>query len=58
VRAYDAENGKVLWTSPQGGDVAVRGSPALYQIDGREYMLAPISTEGAVQYISFALSRR
>jgi quinoprotein glucose dehydrogenase len=58
VRAYDAENGKVLWTSPQGGDAAVRGSPALYQIDGREYMLAPISTEGAVQYISFALSRR
>jgi quinoprotein glucose dehydrogenase len=58
VRAYDADNGKILWTSPQGGEAPVKGTPALYKIDGQEYMLAPVSGEGAVQYISFVLPRR
>jgi quinoprotein glucose dehydrogenase len=57
VRAYDADNGKLLWTSTQG-DAAVRGSPSLYEADGRTYMMAPVAAEGAVQYISFALPRR
>jgi quinoprotein glucose dehydrogenase len=58
VRAYDSDNGKVLWTSTQGGDGALRGSPALYEVDGREYMLAPLPADGAVEYVSFALPRK
>jgi quinoprotein glucose dehydrogenase len=58
VRAYDTDNGKVLWTSTQGGDGALRGSPALYEADGREYMLTPLPADGAVVYVSFALPRK
>ena len=59
LRAYDTDNGKVLWTSTQGGVAALRGSPALYVVDGREYLLAPLpAAGGAVQYVSFALPRK
>jgi quinoprotein glucose dehydrogenase len=58
VRAYDTADGKVLWTSTQGGDGALRGSPALYEVDGREYMLTPLPADGAVVYVSFALPRK
>jgi quinoprotein glucose dehydrogenase len=57
MRAYDTDNGKLLWTSSRG-DASVRGSPSLYQIDGKTYVLTPVAAEGAVQYVSFALPRR
>jgi quinoprotein glucose dehydrogenase len=37
VRAYDADTGKVLWTSSLGGNI--RGGPSMYEIDGRQYLL-------------------
>ena len=37
VRALDAETGKVLWESEVGA--ALEGMPAIYQIDGREYVV-------------------
>jgi quinoprotein glucose dehydrogenase len=58
VRAYDTADGKVLWTSTQGGDGALRGSPALYEVNGQEYMLTPLPADGAVTYVSFALPRK
>ena len=58
VRAYDTADGKVLWTSTKGGDGALRGSPALYEVDGQEYMLTPLPADGAVVYVSFALPRK
>jgi quinoprotein glucose dehydrogenase len=45
IRAYDSETGKVLWTALEGGS-AVRGSPAMYQIDGRDYLLVPAGMVG------------
>ncbi|HTL02149.1 MAG TPA: c-type cytochrome [Vicinamibacterales bacterium] len=58
VRAYDTADGKVLWTSTQGGDGALRSSPALYEVDGQEYMLSPLPADGAVVYVSFALPKK
>jgi quinoprotein glucose dehydrogenase len=58
VRAYDTADGKVLWTSTQGGDGPLRGSPALYEVDGQEYMLSPLPADGAVVYVSFALPKK
>jgi quinoprotein glucose dehydrogenase len=42
VYAYDADTGKVLWSAPLGGAVGVRGSPSMFELDGREYLLVPI----------------
>jgi quinoprotein glucose dehydrogenase len=47
VRAYDSETGKVLWTSAVGGGMGVRGSPSLYEIGGREYLLVPFGVASA-----------
>jgi quinoprotein glucose dehydrogenase len=44
VRAYDSETGKILWVSPVGGGMGVRGSPSLYEIGGRTYLLVPFGT--------------
>ena len=41
VRAYDAANGRVLWTGELAG--ASRGSPVLYEVHGREYLLVSSS---------------
>jgi quinoprotein glucose dehydrogenase len=41
VRAYDADNGKLLWTTPLGGNI--RGGPSMYEIDGRQYLLVHAS---------------
>jgi quinoprotein glucose dehydrogenase len=37
VRAYDADTGKVLWTTSLGGNI--RGGPSMYEMDGRQYLL-------------------
>jgi len=49
IRAYDKDTGKVLWTQalPDGAE----GSPAVYEVDGREYVA--IQIRGA--YIAYAL---
>ena len=49
IRAYDKDTGKVLWTAPlpDGSE----GSPAIYEVDGREYVAVCI--RGA--YVAFAL---
>jgi quinoprotein glucose dehydrogenase len=41
VRAYDADTGKVLWTTALGG--IIRGGPSMYEIDGRQYLLVHAS---------------
>ena len=49
IRAFDKETGKILWTQalPDGAE----GSPAVYEVDGREYVA--VQVRGA--YIAFAL---
>lgn len=49
IRAYDKDTGKILWTQalPDGSE----GSPAVYEVDGREYVA--ILIRGA--YMAFAL---
>ena len=42
IYAYDAATGKVLWSAPLGGARGVRGSPSMYELDGRAYLLVPI----------------
>jgi quinoprotein glucose dehydrogenase len=69
VRAYDADTGKILWT----GDLpaGAYGIPAMYQLNGREYLVicatVPIEQPGAMParsagtekiqraYVAFAL---
>ena len=41
VHAYDADNGAVLWTGAVRG--AFRGSPSMFEIDGRQYLLVAAS---------------
>jgi quinoprotein glucose dehydrogenase len=47
IRAYDADTGRVLWTAKLGGGSGVRGSPILYELDGRVYLLVPAGLPGA-----------
>ena len=44
VRAYDADTGAVLWTSAVRG--GFRGSPSMYEIDGRQYLIVAASGDG------------
>ena len=37
VRALDANNGKVLWEAEL--NAALEGMPAVYEVDGREYLV-------------------
>ena len=41
LRAYDRDNGKVLWsyTLPGGSE----GIPATYELDGRQYLAVPVA---------------
>jgi quinoprotein glucose dehydrogenase len=39
IRAWDSDNGKQLWSSRFGGNFV--GSPAMYEMDGRTYLLVP-----------------
>ncbi|MEO8735268.1 MAG: PQQ-binding-like beta-propeller repeat protein [Edaphobacter sp.] len=71
IRAYDADNGKVLWTGtlPAG----TQGIPSMYEAGGRQYLVVPAaspmstgrtnsygSTDGAADraYVAFALPKR
>ncbi len=49
IRAFDKDTGKVLWTAPLPD--GAEGSPAVYEVDGREYVAVCI--RGA--YVAFAL---
>jgi glucose dehydrogenase len=66
-RAYDADNGKVLWEMDLPG--APEGVPAVYQVAGRQYIAVPtgagsvfqvsggnaLPPAGPAQYVVFAL---
>jgi quinoprotein glucose dehydrogenase len=41
VRAFDTDTGNVVWAAALGG--AIRGAPAMYEIDGRQYLLVSAS---------------
>ena len=65
MRAYDAETGKVLWTGALPGQS--RGIPAVYQANGREYLIVNATTaqgglgaasEQARGYVAFALPEK
>jgi quinoprotein glucose dehydrogenase len=47
IYAFDAATGKVLWSAPLGGAAGVRGSPVMYELDGRAYLLVPIGRPNA-----------
>jgi quinoprotein glucose dehydrogenase len=63
VRAIDVANGKVLWERQV--DAALEGMPAVYEVNGRQYVLFCASaqvgltreTEEIIQgaYVAFAL---
>jgi quinoprotein glucose dehydrogenase len=44
VRAYDRDNGRVLWTRdlPSGSE----GMPASYEVNGRQFVVFPVATAG------------
>ena len=44
IRAWDSDTGKQLWSSRFGGNFI--GSPVMYEMDGRQYLLVPASTAG------------
>ena len=39
IRAWDSDTGKQLWSSRFGGNFI--GSPVMYEMDGRQYLLVP-----------------
>ena len=49
IRAYDKDTGKLLWIQPLPGPS--EGSPAIYEVDGREYVALQVRGE----YLAFAL---
>jgi quinoprotein glucose dehydrogenase len=71
-RAYDQDDGKVLWEYDLPG--AQEGVPAVYQVDGRQYIAVPVGggsnfqpraaqgnplpAAGPAQYMVFALPKR
>jgi outer membrane protein assembly factor BamB len=42
VRAYDAADGKVLWTGNFGGSL-IKAAASMYEVDGKQYLLVPAS---------------
>jgi quinoprotein glucose dehydrogenase len=65
MRAYDAETGKVLWTATLPGQS--RGIPAMYQVNGRQYLIVNATTaqggpnpssDNARGYVAFALPEK
>jgi quinoprotein glucose dehydrogenase len=42
VRAWDSDSGKELWSSRFGGNFT--GSPAMYEMEGRQYLLVPAAS--------------
>jgi len=65
VRAFDAKTGKLLWET--GLDTALEGIPALYEFQGREYLVVCAAAQAAVNpslqgkihgsYVAFALPK-
>jgi len=66
VRALDVDTGKVLWEHEL--DAALEGMPAVYEVDGREYVVfcaaagtkpnPPASEKIRGAYVAFALPKR
>jgi quinoprotein glucose dehydrogenase len=66
VRAFDVETGKLLWEAE--ASAALEGMPAVYQVDGREYIVfCAAAQEGLIpatqhpiqgSYVAFALPRK
>ena len=46
--AYDAENGKRLWSADTGS--AITATPVTYSLDGRQHVLIPIGAGSAMQF--------
>ena len=44
LRAYDEDTGKVLWTKDVGGSSS--GVPAMYEVNGRQYLVIAVSAGG------------
>ena len=42
IRAWDSDTGQPLWSSRFGGNFV--GSPAMYEMDGRQYLLVPAAS--------------
>ena len=64
IRAWDRDSGDILWSADLPADP--EGIPAIYQVDGRQYVVAT-ATYGAVKsgqpfkqnaYVAFALPRK
>ena len=65
VRAFDEKTGKVLWETEL--DTALEGIPALYEFQGREYLVVCAAAQAAVNpslqgkihgsYVAFALPK-
>jgi quinoprotein glucose dehydrogenase len=45
IRAWDSDNGKQLWFARFGGNFV--GSPVMYEMDGRQYLLVPAASSAA-----------
>jgi quinoprotein glucose dehydrogenase len=45
IRAWDSETGTQLWSSRFGGNFV--GSPAMYEMDGKQYLLVPAASTAA-----------
>jgi len=44
IRAWDSDTGRQLWSSRFGGNFV--GSPVMYEMDGRQYLLVPAAGAG------------
>ena len=65
VRAFDVETGKPLWEAEV--DAALEGMPAVYQVDGREYIVFCAAAQAGLMpatqhpivgaYVAYALPR-
>jgi len=53
VRALDEETGRVIWESTVGS--GIEGIPAVYESDGRQYVVFCAGAEPGGSYIAFAL---
>jgi len=45
IRAWDSDTGRQLWSSRFGGNFI--GGPAMYEMDGRQYLLVPAASTAA-----------
>jgi quinoprotein glucose dehydrogenase len=64
VRAFDVENGKTLWEKQL--DTALEGIPAVYEVNGRQYIVFCASAQAILtrttdkvsgSYVAFALPK-